>query len=775
MPGSDEVFLKAMNEGHSAAWDQEWKKAAAAYRKALQEFPDHPKAMNSLGMALYQLGQFEDGLQIYRQVSTLSPDDPLPIEKIAQLSEHTGDLKTAVVAALRAADLFLAQRDTDKAIENWVRVTNLNPEHAIAHSRLAQVHEKLGHPQQAVTEFLAVASLVQAAGNSEKTLELVEKALQVMPDSQEARQAMTLLKTGQLLPKPIRGKGGTGPIRMAQVKESTQRIKTATGMDPIAEARQKALTTLAELLFEYSDDSPVGQERKGLAAIVKGTGALSMQQAEQTIAVLHLGQAIDAQTRNQDTQAAEDFEKALEAGFKHASLYFNLGLLRFNGDRLESAARFLQNSVKHRDYALGTRLLLAQIYTKKGQVNEAAMEFLEALKLADAMTVSTEQSDEIRQLYEPLIESLQNQQDAAAAQTLCANVSALLLSGDWRDKLKSAREQLPRREGDLPVPVAEVILQAQSSSVLESMHRVHELARLGMMRTAMDEAYDALHHAPTYLPLHSLMGDLLVQEGRNEEAMAKFSVVAHAYGMRGEVGQATRLLRRVIQLSPMDMAARSQLIDQLVARGQVDDAIKEYMDLADIYYRLAELDMARKTYATALRVVQQGNASRDWNAHILQRMADIDLQRLDWRQALRVFEQVRTLRPDDDSVRKQLVELNLRLGQESQALGELENYLNYLESVRQTDTAIIFLEDLIREQGESSTARTGVPLQRALAVQLQKAGRKDEAVTLLDSLGESLLGEGRKLEAVEVIRQIIMLNPSNVEDYRALLNQVQGK
>jgi tetratricopeptide (TPR) repeat protein len=271
------------------------------------------------------------------------------------------------------------------------------------------------------------------------------------------------------------------------------------------------------------------------------------------------------------------------------------------------------------------------------------------------------------------------------------------------------------------------------------------------------------------------MGDLLVQEGRNEEAMAKFSVVAHAYGMRGEVGQATRLLRRVIQLAPMDMAARSQLIDQLVARGQVDDAIKEYMDLADIYYRLAELDMARKTYATALRVVQQGNASRDWNAHILQRMADIDLQRLDWRQALRVFEQVRTLRPDDDSVRKQLVELNLRLGQESQALGELENYLNYLESVRQTDTAIIFLEDLIREQGESSTTRTGVPLHRALAVQLQKAGRTDEAVTLLDSLGESLLGEGRKLEAAEVIRQIIMLNPSNVEDYRALLSQVQGK
>ena len=38
--------------GHSAAWDQHWDKAAAAYRKALGEFPNHPKALSSMGLAL---------------------------------------------------------------------------------------------------------------------------------------------------------------------------------------------------------------------------------------------------------------------------------------------------------------------------------------------------------------------------------------------------------------------------------------------------------------------------------------------------------------------------------------------------------------------------------------------------------------------------------------------------------------------------------------------------------------------------------------------------
>ncbi len=768
MPGRDDVFQKAMNDGHSAAWDQEWEKAAAAYRKALQEFPDHPKALNSLGLALYQLGSFDEALQIYVHVAKLSPDDPIPMEKVAQLSERIGNLKTAIDAAMKAGDLFLNQRDADKAIENWVRVTNLNPDHAIAHSRLAQVHEKLGHTQQAITEYLAIASLFQRAGNAEKTKNLVDKALQLLPQSTEAKQAQTLLNTGQLLPKPMRGKGGTGPIRMAQVKQLQQPKLTASGLDPIAEARQKALTQLAEILFDYSDESPAAQQRRGLTAIVKGTGQLAMQNSEQSKVVMHLSIAIDAQTKGKDSQAAEELERASEAGFKHPSLYFNLGMLRAKTERLESALRYLQYSIKHNEYALGSRLLLGEIQFKKGKIKESALEYLEALKQADSMTVSEEQADEVRQLYEPLIEAHQLQNDEDALRRLCENVKSLLMRPDWREHLHRTREQMPKQEGGMVMPLAEVILQAQSSSVIESVNMINQLARSGSLRSAMDEAFDAVQHAPTYLPLHTLMGDLLVQEGHQQEAIVKYGVVAHAYSVRGEVAQATKLLRRVIQLAPMDMSARTRLIDQLVARGHMDEAINEYIELADIYYRLAELDMARKTFTTALRVIQQGNASRDWNVHILQRMADIDLQRLNWKQALRIFEQIRTLRPDDEGVRKQLVDLNLRLGQQDQAMSELDNYLTYLEGNGKTGNAVAFLEDLVKEHDNQ------LLLKRALAEQLHRSGRTQEAVSKLDALGETLMEAGRKKEALEVINQIVLMNPPNVEDYRQLLFQMQN-
>lgn len=769
MAGREEIFQKALNEGHSAAWDQDWKKAAAAYRKALQEFPDQPKALNSLGLALYQLGQLDEAIGLYRRVAQLSPDDPVPVEKVAQISERLGDLNTAMEASMKAAETYLTQRDVEKAIENWVRVTTLNPDNAIAHSRLAMVHERLGHIPQAVTEYLAIASVIQRAGNPEKAQEMVRKAIELNPKSPEAKQAQTLLKSGQLLPQPIRPKGGTGPISMAKVRQMQNEPKqVASGLDPVAEARQKALTKLAEVLFDYSDESPAAQERRGLAAIMKGTGALSLQGNEQTKVVLYLGQAIDAQTKNQESQAAEELEHALEAGFRHPALYFDLGMLRARSDRIESAMRHLAHAVKHNDYALGARLLMGEILLKKGQARDAALEYLEALKLADSMTVAVEKSDGIRQLYEPLIESQQGQKDETANRRLSENVAKMLMRSDWRDQVHRTREQMRKtQEGEMPAPLAEVILQAQSSSVLESVNRVHQLARMGSLRSAMDEAFDALQQAPTYLPLHSLMGDLLIQEGRTQDAITKFAVVADAYSVRGEVAQATKLLRRIIQLAPMDLVARTRLIDQLVARGQTDEAIKEYLELADLYYRLAELDTARKTYTTALRLVQQAGADRAWNVHILQRMADIDMQRLDWKQALRVFEQIRTLRPDDDGIRRQLIELYMRMGQQAQALAELEGFLTYLESNGLGETSILFLEELVKEHEEVPVFR------RALAEQLHQAGRTSEAIQQLDALGESLLETGKKKEAVEVINQILRMNPPNVGDYRTLLQQIQ--
>jgi tetratricopeptide (TPR) repeat protein len=768
MAGNEEAFQKAISKGHSAAWDQQWDKAALAYQQALEEIPGNPKALTSLGLALFELQRFEESLQAYQKAVQAAPADPLPLEKVGQLLERLGNNKEAVQAFMHAAELYIKKQDSGKALENWGRITQLDSENITARLYLAMVHERLGHASQAATEYLVAASLYQRSGNAAKAAEMIGRTLRLAPHNPEARQAESMLKNGQLLPKPLHRQGGTSTLRMAQVKQLEPSKSADTGLDPIGEARKMAIARLAEVLFDLSEEAGTSSiaSKRGMQAIVRDTGQLNIKQSESSRIMQHIGQAIDAQTKEHDAQAAEELEKAMAAGFTEPSLYFNLGLLRSKSEKLESALQALQISVKHQDYVLASRLLMGQIQHQLKRLPEATQEYLEALKLADSLVVPPEKSAELRQLYEPLIEAESHQEDTDKMEQLCNNIKQLLLRPHWRAELLQAREQLPKFAEGM-VPVAEILTQAQSGQVIDAVSRVRQLARSGYLRSAMDEAFESFKFAPTYLPLHTLVGDLLIQEGRTQDAITKYAVVAQAYSSRGEAAQAVSLFRRIVQVAPMDLSARSRLIDQLAANGQVDEAIGEYLDLADIYYRLAELDMARKTYTTALRLAQQGGANRTWSVKLLKRMADIDMQHLDWRQAVRVFEQLRTLEPNDLSVRKNLIELHLRLTQYPQANVELENLLSHLDGANRRTEAIPFLEELVDENPQQALLR------RALAEQYRQVRRIPDAVAQLDTLGESLLNAGDKDAAIQVIESIIAMNPPNQAKYQLLLEKLK--
>jgi tetratricopeptide (TPR) repeat protein len=772
MAGSEEIFKKAINTGHTAAWDLQWDKAAQAYQTALEEFPDHPKALANLGLALYELQRYDESLLVYQKALQISPDDPVPLEKVSRLLERTGKISEAVQNAAKAADVYIRRQEVEKAVENWVHITQLEPENVEARNYLAMVHERLGHIPQAINEYLAIASLQQQAGNANKAAEMIGRALHLNPTSAEARQAQTMLKNGQPLPKPMRSVGGTGMLRMPQETKQLKPPKGGdTGLDPVAETNKRALARMAEVLFDLSDDAgelPTARSG-GLSAIMRGTGPLEVKRSERSTILLHIGQAIEAQTSGQDAQAVEDLEKAIETGFKDPAVYFNLGYLRSKTERLESALRNLQVAVKNDAYMLGSRLLMGQIQRQMEHLPEAVSEYMEALKAADLAVVPPDKAAELRQMYEPYTEAQAQVTNPADHERLCDNIKNLLLQPNWRGRVLQARDQLPPPEdGTSCKPLAEILVQAQSSQVIDAVGRIRGLAKAGFLRTAMEEAFDSLHFAPAYLPLHSIIGDLLIQDGRSQDAITKYTVVAQAYSSRGEASQAVTLLRRIVQAAPMDLNARNRLIDQLAAQGLVDEAIGEYLDLADIYYRLAELEMARKTYTTALRLAQQGGANRAWSVKLLQRMADIDMQRLDWRQALRIFEQIRTIQPDDMAVRKDLIQLNLRLGQDKQAADELDSFMTYLQNAGRRGEAIPFLEDLVSEDPKQ------ILLRRMLAEEFRQAERLPDAVPHLDALVDLFIEAGDGESAVLSLESIIAMNPPNVSDYTARLAKMKS-
>ena len=73
MAGNQSAFQKALNQGHSAAWDQDWQKAAEFYDLAVAEFPENPLALSSLGLAYYEQQDYERSLDCYQRAARVAP------------------------------------------------------------------------------------------------------------------------------------------------------------------------------------------------------------------------------------------------------------------------------------------------------------------------------------------------------------------------------------------------------------------------------------------------------------------------------------------------------------------------------------------------------------------------------------------------------------------------------------------------------------------------------------------------------------------------------
>lgn len=772
MSGREDVFQQAMRRGHSAAWDQRWQDASVYYQQALEEIPGEPQALLNLGLALLEMQDYPAALEAYRQAAQSSPDDPIPVEKLAQVSVQLDQEDQAAEAAMRAANLYLKKGDVEKAIENWSLVTRLDPKNIMAHSRMALAHERMGRNSQAVTEYMAVGSLLQHSGKAGEAVQVLNHALQLAPGHEKARQTLIMLQNGEPLPLPTATKAVTGPLRPVdapQLEKPRPAADIDRQLDPIEEAQKAAMADMARTLFELSEESeetPV--QRRGFQEITRDVGS-DREASERTNLIYRLRQAIDLQTREQYEEAIKDLEQVLEIGLETPAIHYDLGLMYARTGRAESGLRHLQRALNDEAFALGARLMLAQMLRERGQLRNAALQNLEALRVADAAVVPADQREQLQQLYEPLIEAHLQEASDEDHHKLCDNVAELLNRPDWRRHLENARRELPAQSEDAPPsPLAEIITQAKSGQIVGALTSIHKHARNGYLRVAMDEAYHALDYAPTYLPLHTLMGDLLVKQNRIEGAIDKFTVVAAAYSARGEAARARELYKRILQLAPMDLETRNRLIDQLIASGEIEQALQQYMEMAEVHIRLAELDTARETFARAFNLAQQTGAGRVWSVKILHHMADIDLQRLDWRQALRTYEQVVKLDPGEEKAWGSLIDLNLRMGQEAQALTEIDNYVAYLRKQGQPDRAVQMIVDLTQVH-----TANGAIIQK-LAELHQQLGQRQQAVEQWDRLGELALESGDNDLAILAVRSIIALNPPNIADYQRLLAELGG-
>ena len=84
----------------------------------------------------------------------------------------------------------------------------------------------------------------------------------------------------------------------------------------------------------------------------------------------------------------------------------------------------------------------------------------------------------------------------------------------------------------------DALLDDRRSQIMGIHKNILELARDGHYNAAMEKAFFALQNAPTFLPLHVTIGDLLMEQNKNSGAVAKYLAVADVYMIQGKTERA---------------------------------------------------------------------------------------------------------------------------------------------------------------------------------------------------------------------------------------------
>ena len=480
-----------------------------------------------------------------------------------------------------------------------------------------------------------------------------------------------------------------------------------------------------------------------------------------------ISQALDHQTQGHTEAAIDTYRRIVAAGVHMPAVHINLGLLCQENVRLDEAIEQFKQSVDHEEYHLGSLFALGELYRAKGLVDQALVYFIEALKIIDLQTVDRNQADDLIQVYESLAESFAAKGEAQQSGSFVNTLVDFLSSKGWEDKVVQARRRLDSltEEGAPAMSLAEILSMPNSEALLHSMSLMQELAKRGKYYSALEEAYIAVQRAPDYLPLHLRIADVIWKTGQTDLAVAKYLIVANTLYARGDARQAMTIYQRVLRLAPMDTTIRSKLIELLIAYGQIDRAIEQYLALADTYYQLASIDKAREKYIEALKLAPRGGTSRLWSNQILHKLGDMDTQRGDWRRAIQTYEQIRQIDPQDEKARLMLIELYYKV-QPERAIAEIDGMMKAYRAGGKLRKIVPIIEDQIRLHPRD------MALQQRAAQACIESGLKHEGIEHLNNLGEMLLNAGQTKQAMTTIKAIIALNPPNVEEYKALLARI---
>jgi len=737
-----------------------WTDAMKAYRFAMAEFPNNAAAIIGFGRVALASGQTDLARKAFTQAVKINPTNLEALGYMGDIQERMGQLDAAAETYLRMGNVYASRNELDSAIDTWHRATGLVSDHIEIHRKLADALTQQGKIRPAAREYLALAAIYQRRQDLEQAMNYIDSAQNLVSDDPGILAALQAIQSDKPIqpnkisdtppqPEPMPddfaaefGGSEEDPFGLDDLfgTEVPEEKKSTASAGLVEEARQNALEQLANVIFENGDQP----------------GAMVIMQA------------LDLQSRDSIVEAINNYRQALDLGSKQPALYFNLGLLYKQQGQLNEAAEMLKQSAQHDEYNISSLFALGETYYAAKDFNEAITHFVEAIKLIDLPTVSGQRYYEVAQTYSTLVNRYVAQGDHDKINKFINACQNFFSSAGWERKVDEARQRMNNvSEEGHTMSLAEFLETPETEVIVTTLAVTGEYMSRNMMMTASEECLRAIQKAPAFLPLHVRLADILLKQERTDEAISKYLYIARVFQMRGQPEQTVNIYSKILKLAPMDVTVRSKLINLYTSLDDLNQALEQYLVLADSYYQLAQVDRALEKYREALKLSEQVSNSDNLRVEALTRTADIYNQRFDWAGATSALKGILEINPDDEQTLRQLIELYYKQNKAGEAANILDKLLARYQRHNPTK-ALELLRDLVGSYPDDMSLR------QRLAVAYAQNNRKKQAIAEYDNLCEMQMENGLRDQAIQTIQAIIHLGPDDVEGYHRLLKQIGG-
>lgn len=670
MPGNRAIYDRAMEQSREAARQKLWDEALKQAVRALQEFSGDADARSSAAVALFNTGKYAQALQLFEDLRRNDSQNPFYLEYLAQGQERLGNTPAAIAHYGQLADLQQSRRLLPRAAEALREVLRLDPEADEPRQRLARLLEETGSPTQASSEYLMLARRAQARGQLDHAVQLAETALRLDTSSSDAKDVVAGLH-GQLAERAI----------------STPMASGETAQEPL---------------------------NAGMPALA-GTTRAPQLAIEKIVA--------EAQTRQEAGDidgALEMYDRAIALGMERSDVFYSLGLLRQERGEHENAVAALQRASFDSEYALSAHYALGQSYQALGQLDQAAQEYEQTIRLVDLASIGRNEAEDLIQMYESAVAIYTQKKDIARAASLYSTLATFLAGKRWGkeradefrqrakeltdrnmlDKLRSVGTgalTAPEPRPLVPPPAPEPEMMPETWGKLRPITDFLRPDRgnaepdiFAPAPAPVAAPSDALAALPTLPETEQIMFAPVTPLDTTglDDMTTRYVAASERYIDQGLMLAAMDACMEVIRLAPNFLPIHMRMGEIHTREGRNDEALAKYQLLIDtylvrdearraidVYYKLIELAPetvnARSRLAELLRAEQRMDEAAEQLAFV----ANASFRMGQTNKALEEYRRGLQMAPNNASLRAQYGHVLLKLERYEAALSEFRRAL----------------------------------------------------------------------------------------------------